>query len=455
MELHDLLFNLSDLQPEEYERIKPECTDRLLLSRSIIPELRNLYNPPGELYAPIIYNNDYMVKLVNKPRWGGHIVTMVIWDLLVIDIDQTEFEHVKANIMKFYPQELFYIHKTPRGFHLYMVSRQCNNVSRYAIFARIKLESDPAHGANSLYTGTSIRLSRKTTDIQGKSISQFYTTIGNGSLDAKALALYQTVQHYIAMFGDLQINPENPEHLKLMYDLWQTQSCDFGYVHIVASAPMTLTDVGVVLNPAYEKRSVGFDLLLKKYWSTFIKYRVLHEERLPYLLLMCQYNMGHNNLYRIYEATDDYAVGLHVQQNCHCIDYDHQRLKILSRYVRNHPEATFRVVRTNKGYHAFLTSYPFYHRHGINLLVLLCADPCHIVGTYHRGYSVRINKKFKTELPYREIAKIGKAPEDPKLLALYQKHFELYGKYSTYKTTCCQKTDAFDILKEKITTDII
>ena len=69
---------------------------------------------------------------------------------------------------------------------------------------------------------------------------------------------------------------------------------------------------------------------------------------------------------------------------------------------------------------------------------------CHIVGSYHRGYSVRINKKSVTEAPYREVAIAGKAPEDPRLVALYKRHLELYGnskcKIMGYQTKVANDT---------------
>ncbi len=151
-----------------------------------------------------------------------------------------------------------------------------------------------------------------------------------------------------------------------------------------------------------------------------------------------------NNLYRILDATEDYAVGIHVQESCYFISYkdlfftdiDHKsRLQIIYQYVRYHPKATFRIVETNKGYHAFLTSYPIPHKEGIPLSLWLCTDHCHLLGVYYRGYSVRVNQKFKKEPPYKEIAKVGKAPEDPRLYMLYLKHLELYNLNRENKTT--------------------
>lgn len=484
---YDMLFYASDLSQEQYTQLKEQCQDRTialtrcLLSHSTWPELRNLCPPPGEIYAPVYYCPDYMIKLVKKESWGGYLLTIVLWDLLVIDIDRpqpktgaggaevseleasesegNEIDRIKANIATYYPNELFYLHQTCRGYHLYLVSRRSNHLSKHSIYARIKLEADPAHGTNSLYTGNSIRISRKNKDPADVPISQYVCSVGSGHADPSALAIYQQVQHYLSIFSGLQIDPTNPEHYGLMYKIWaetKAQHQDFGLTHVVCSAPMTLGEHGLVTNPSFCERSPSFDSMLQHYWSTFIKYRNIKESQIPYLLLMCQHNMGFNNLYRIFEASPDYAIGVHLQQNVHFIsyydllmvDYDSPRLAIVYRYCKSHPEATFRIVQSNKGYHCFLTSYPVPHQYCILMLLELRADPCHLVGAYHRGYSVRINKKYKKEKPYREICRYGKAPEDPRLVALYQKHLDLYHD-NRAKYVRCQSKDAEDILAER------
>lgn len=466
-----MLFYASDLSQEQYTQLKEQYQDRsvaltrYLLSHSTWPELRNLCAPPGEIYAPVYYCPDYMIKLVKKESWGGYLLTIVLWDLLVIDIDtpekedQTELERIKANVVSYYPNELFYVHQTCRGYHLYLVSRKSNHLSKHSIYARIKLEADPAHGTNSLYTGNSIRISRKNKDPEGVPISKFICSVGGGQVDSSALSLYQSVQHYLSVFGDMQINPTDSEHYKMMYQLWsenKAQHHDFGLTHICCSAPMTLGEQGLIINPSFCERSPSFDMILRAYWDAFIKYRNMKEHQIPYLLMMCQHNMGYNNLYRIFEASSDYTIGVHLQQNVHFIsyydllvvDYDSPRLSIVYRYCKSHPEATFRIVQSNKGYHCFLTSYPVPHQYCVLMLLDLRADPCHIVGAYHRGYSVRINRKYKNEKPYREICRYGNAPEDPRLVTLYQKHLDLY-RNNKAKFVRCQVKDAEAILAEK------
>lgn len=71
----------------------------------------------------------------------------------------------------------------------------------------------------------------------------------------------------------------------------------------------------------------------------------------------------------------------------------------------------------------------------MELSMRLCTDTCHLVGVFHRGYSVRINQKRKDEKPYKEICVVGKAPEDPRLLSLYRKHLDLYRESTELKRT--------------------
>lgn len=436
---------LTDLTETEYQNLRLKFYDKgqsdnyttAVLGRSILPNIRNLYRPPGEIYAPIEYCEDYIIKLINKPAWGGHIIAITLWNMLVIDVDQTDEDmlpYIERSISKNYPNDLFYINKTHRGYHIYLISRPLAHYSKAAIYMRKKLFSDPAHGTNSLYNGCSIRLSRKVNDLQGLPSIKL-KECGNGKPDTALLKLYNFVQKEIATYGLHQINVDDYELIKSLQDRWDAIPNDFGKVHVIASAPYLLTDNVYTPNPSYIKRSPYLQHISSKYWSQFIKYRTIKPERIPILLMKTQESMGMNNLYRIFQATQDYAVGIHVQENCHfisykdllMIDYDHRsRLAILKRYTQKNPSVFFRIVKTKKGYHCFLTSHRVNHRDGMDLLRKLYSDPMHIVGVYHRGYSVRINKKYIREQPYKEIRSMGTGAEDSELYQLYLMHLDLY-----------------------------
>ena len=464
----EYLFQLSDIKEDEFKAMKEEYLregkSRLLCNRlagrSVVPRLRNMFKPPGEIYAPIYYNSDYIIKLIQKPGWGGHIMALVIWDLFVIDIDtepdddEDPLIYIKKNIDRFYPNELFYINKTNRGYHVYLVSKTLKHNSRAAIYMRLKLNCDPAHGTNSLYTGSGLRLTRKNTD-RTELPSQFLMQYGNGKPDKRALSLYNEVQDNIRKYGKYGMTSivEDQTVMRDLYETWQKtmkDHQDFGLQHILATAPMTLQErdgkVMLQLAPSFQIWDTYLGYKVKSIWSKFLKSRVMNISNTPALLLACHHSICMGNLYRILKATPDYAIGIHVQESCYFISYrdllyidcDHMnRLQMLYTYVRYHPEATFRVVRTNKGYHAFLTSYPVHHQKGIELSLRLGTDPCHLVGVYHRGYSVRVNQKRKGECSYQEFRKVGKAEEDPRLLALYHKHIELY------RTHCKARTEIY------------
>ncbi len=470
------LYHLSDIPLEEYKIMKEQFLnkgesnrlEKYLIGRSTVPRLRNTVRPPGENYAPVFYNEDYMIKLVHKPNWGGHILTLVVWDLVIIDIDVEEIpgiyedhlSYIQKSIEKHYPNDLFYINKTSRGYHVYLMSRMLKYSSKAAIYMRLKLNSDPAHATNSLYSGSSVRLTSKLKGDNNPIISEFLCKVGTGALNLKAEQLYNDIQSYIKKYSKYGVENiiSNKELMEELYSKWSNIPEDFGKTHISISSPLTLNneDSKIILHWNFSPFKIKFS---EKVWNSFLKYRVIKINRLNTLLMHSHYQICMNNLYRILHSTEDYAIGIHVQESCYFISYrdlfyvdiDHKnRLKIIFQYVRYHPEATFRIVKTNKGYHAFLTSYPIPYDQCMDLSLRLCADHCHLLSVRHRGYSVRINQKIITENPYKEILKVGRALECPRLYALYLKHLELYEKNCADKCTIYlyQNTTAINMLEK-------
>lgn len=464
----DMLFNISDLSEEEYDKMKQsylsqgksENLKKALLSRSKLANIRNLIAPSGEIYAPVDFTSDYIVKYIEKPSWGhnNHIATITLWDLLVIDIDEKDrLPYIKQRIDRYYPDELFNIHETTRGYHLFLVSKKLNHCSNAAIFMRMKLGTDVAHGTNSLYTGPSVRLTRKKWEDQGHQISRFTEQYGNGVEDPEAVDLYNTVVKWLFYFHNMDTEHGDMQMVEL-HKLWKKIPKDFGKTHIRASAPYLLDSNGI--KPGLGHRHQSPDQ--QKIWSKYLKYNILKDDNLVPLLACVQYQMAYDNLYRIFEATKDYAIGVHTQHNVHFISYkdllfldydDRSRLAIVARFARKHPEYVFRVVSSPKGYHVFLTSHRMLHNNidSLKLLMDLRSDPSHILGIYHRGYSVRVNQKDPAEKPYREVTKYGKEEEDPELVELYQKHLDLYQQHCQQKTSVCryQSKRAMEIYKEQ------
>ena len=76
-----------------------------------------------------------------------HILALTVWDLVVIDIDvddvddvdvpEDHLSYIERNIQRYYPDDLFYINKTARGYHVYLVSRTVTHCSKAAIYIYI------------------------------------------------------------------------------------------------------------------------------------------------------------------------------------------------------------------------------------------------------------------------------------------------------------------------------
>lgn len=467
----DNLAKLSDLTDEQYQKAKETYLSighsgklmKLLRSRSKLPIVRNLEYPTGEIYLPVYWTNQYMIKYIKKNSWGSElsgegfeksILTITIWDLLVLDIDdKNSLPYVKKKIDRYYPSDLFYIHETPRGYHLFLISRKLNHCTGAAIYMRLKLSTDVAHGSNSLYTGTSLRLSRKSHEPDGTLVSSYIDKYGQGEPDPEAIDLYNKVCYWINYFHQ----PENQKIDKLM-TWWNHMPDNFGTVHVRNSAPYNFNNGKLSPNMGFKFNIPQLDQL----WSKFIKYKTYKSYELVPLSICAQKQMGYNNLYRIFKAEQDYAIGVHLQHNVHFIayrdllylDYDcPQRIQIVARFVKKHPEYKFRIVKSTKGYHAFLTSHAMMYNdmNSLNLLMDLRSDPAHILGVCHRGYSVRINQKCRKEKPYKEVCTYGKGDECPRLLKLYYKHIELYNQYVKDKTPICQyqKKRSYEIMKKE------
>ena len=420
--------------------------DDVVITRSKIHYVRNLKRPRGELYAPVYFDKDCMIKLVKKPNWNGLLPVMVEWCMEVIDIDQDfkeptiTFQTLVDRINETgYGHELFYVHKTTNGFHLYLVSGEQGNTSEESVKMQIDLQSDPAHSTNTLYTGNSIRLCKKNKN--EPFVSKFVGSIGTGLPDPVVLSMYRKVQSFLQQFERFCIQDHQSEILKLSQILLDDslgKIGNFGYHHIRSCAPCILQGKQLVDNlPSLD------DIDCTVYDDFVRSSKILDDALIDALLPRVKRTFSFGTLYRILESTDDYACGVHIQESLLfisyrdllCLDYDHTGdLLYLKAYLRkkDRPKLKFRIVQTNKGYHCFLVSKPVQHDtpEARLLLTQLRSDPFHVLSSIIRGYSIRINKKYQsdTEVPYVELGTIGDEdiPDDPRLMLLYNKHLEYY-----------------------------
>lgn len=447
------LFKSSDLSQQEYINLlkcDKEAIYRTLLGRSNVSEYRNRFKPPGEIYLTLEYTPDYVVKYINKPGWGGHLITITTWELLIIDIDLgVLLDDVVELATYYYPKDLFYVHETNKGFHLYLMNRKVPHYCKEAIKMRETLVCDPAHGTNGLYTGNSVRLCLKNDD-RLNIASRFVCKVGEGVANTQLQSVYDRIVELSHIFCKYRVNDLHSSiEISQMYNKMLTDHRDdFGLVQVLASTPAS--------SPAMELTYVN-DIYSDFVWDGFLKSKVIHYHHWPLLLNKLKKVMGFNNLYRILESTPEYAIGIHVQESLKFIVYrdllvvDHDvknRLHIVNHFCRYHREFVFRVVQTPKGYHIFLTSHrmPYNDRKSSGMLERLRSDPCHLISVPYRGYSIRINQKHRRELPYKEIKKIGYGQENQHLVELYQKHLQLYKQ-------CCESNDLLFKIQNTVAND--
>ncbi len=102
----------------------------------------------------------------------------------------------------------------------------------------------------------------------------------------------------------------------------------------------------------------------------------------------------------------------------------------------NLQDYTFKIYKSNNGYHVFCISQPFEYRNSSTMSFMLkyYCDFYYAIYCYIRGFSVRLNKKFiETQSPsvYTLLGTIGnKEMIDSRLLALVNLHYDLSIKYN-------------------------
>ena len=397
------------------------------------PFTRNCFRPSGEVYAPIYFDQDIMVKLVDKSRWtldgqqGVYFLT--VWDLLVVDLDDiNDIEKVKTRVAKAgLSDKYFAVHKTHNGFHLYLLSEKMVYCCLDAIAIRIALGGDPAHGTNSLWTGCSIRLSQKRRYPISEPVSKFVCFIGDekSRADPEALSVYNKITGWLT-----KVASAGRHGVKPMIN-WSDGL--FGTKQIELVAPALIIDGR--FNVIYQKAVYPNETLKKLYQE-----KNYNDSELDNIVSVIKNKFKMTRLNRIFINKKDYAVGMNVQESLCYIIYrnllvvdlrcDNQDDSVLDpvRVWAKDNNQCFRVARSGGGYHCFLTSkkmdYSYDESH--KLLKKLGCDPMYIIGTIAHGYAVRVNQKGDHEYPYSKHCYIGElSNERNDLLSLYQMHHTL------------------------------
>jgi len=444
---------------------KDSAKIKALINHSRDPLIRCLVRPMGEMYAPVYWDSDLTVKLTYKKGWGGYYVFLTTYNLAIFDLDMslppTEQQYPKH--MAFFEKiltvaglekELFYVHATPRGYHLYLVSRSLDYCSQGSFEMGQKLSSDPAHLRNSLYYGYSVRATLKEGDTF---VSKRIGSVGSGSEDPELVIIYHKLVGLQSLFEtETHHTILSSEYLIPLVHRAIRNGGRFGNLHMTKVCPLWLEEsssedvaTGVDVATSGKANKVQIVNLTNNecessgtIWKRVCKYRYFRESEFLETAKVMSQKIRNMIQYHIIKSNQDYAIGYDLGHSLVfisysqllCVDYDEKsRLKIVYEFVRYHPEYLFKVVKTNNGYHVFLVSHLLDHNQWetVQLLSRLCSDPIHILNAYNRGFSIRINQKADEKYPYREVATIGKGLANSKALKLYQLHFQLYDKYRT------------------------
>ena len=421
-----------------------------MLKKSNNPFFRNLIRSNNflEQYAPVYFDQDCFIKLTYKPNTlqpkqlpssANFMLYLVLYDILVMDLDGQSREDIGERIRNGpYQNDLFYLHQTRNGYHVYLMSRKIKYCSVEAIEMRAYFSSDPNHSAIALYTGNSIRLNKKLHDTVHA--SKWVAGEGRGVIDSSVNFIYQKACSFLEAFGYYQMPEifETPSLLSQLYRLWNLTVKTRGSfaVEIVERlSPLSLTQS--YLNHTFTDTSKE-----KAVWNKYLSSRTIRPCQLSETMYYIWGGLQKRHFYQILEGSSDYAVVLQLQEHMYLIifrellviDYDHpSQLKILFEFCRLHPGYFFRLVKTNKGYHAFLTSHRIPHNssQAYEFGNRLGCDRLHINSSLIKGYAVRLNKKTETDPVnvYVEKKSVGSGREIPRLRYLYQYHLKLAEKY--------------------------
>ena len=355
-------------------------------------------------------------------------------------------------------EELFYLHETTNGYHLYLMSKTTEHFDINIILMRILLNSDLRHGQYSLYNSIGIRLSKKYKT--EKYISKFVTKIGKGSVCGEALKIYNKINKYMKMFDTYF--EMNKKLFMLCNKLWNTCKKDFGLKQIQVCSTNLITDFNT-----YDKIDIINLKNLKNcdinkiLWDDFMKNRKLNNNY-KLLLIELKKKIKNTTVYKIIESTDTYVIGYQPNttmyficyKNLLMLDYDINnvnykcKLQNIYDFCDKNKNHKFRLVKSENVYHLFLTSHimKYNNTDSIELSIKLHSDPLYILTSYIRGYAVRLNNK-NIDNEYIEIGTIGTGKEIPGLLKEYNLHLKLHKIYKNKNVVFSGKKNARNILE--------
>lgn len=405
---------------------------------SLVPQIRNVYMPRDLIYAPIDFGNNWTLIFNYNDKHDGYYLALRLLDLMIIDLDACELQSIITKIECEYNDMLWAIHQTSDDhYHLLLLSNPVFYGSDTAIKFGLEFKNDVHFGQISLYRGYSVRVISKD---ENEFKYPLIKMIGGGKADEELQITYNLLLDNINKWGKYNIKSFNNSGAfrEELYNEW--------YKCIITKGE---GDLGLITYfeccPAYLVRD-NEDILFKK---VSYEYKIKNSELLNLLKYkncdstrseeVWDWATRRQSCYQILESNVKYAVGLDMSvvlyfisfRSLLMIDYDYKnRLQILGHFCRNHPEYTFRIASSPKGYHCFCTSHiiEFDSEEAKTLMSRLRSDPCHYLSSMKKGFSARLNLKSEGEKPKKHF-KLGKGEELPEQLELFNLYLALAEKF--------------------------
>ena len=395
--------------------------------------IKDRSNNHGEFYAPVYYDPDCTLKLVWKPDWGGFAMCATFMQLAIFDLDDPALDFasicdlVNTSTCR---NHLFYVHRTPRGYHLYLMSHCLDYHNPETVDIGMTIKANPTHLDNSARLGFSIRCSRKNSDRLGSDyfVSQFIGSAGQGTINPLALELYNLALCFIDLFElDNAQSLLNNRSLNNLVRLSVESNGYFGNWQMRQFAPL------IVIESSNNNGKVEvidnlpgiITHLRRQTWTARVPYRDndfwQHAE-------IYGAKIKRSIQCKILDSGDDYARGFDIINCSHYISFrdllivtynDQAKLKILYEYCRYHPNVLFKIIKNDITIHCLLLSEALHHQSqtAINMLQRLRSDSLKSMEAYNLGYMIQLEtEQLQT---FIEIGSCGRGLHVPRLHQLY------------------------------------
>lgn len=320
------------------------------------------------------------------------------YNMLMLDFDNIMYDELISKLSPYKDDFLFRIYKTFKGYHVFIVSEKIEYNSDKNLDISKKLESDLMYTSFSLYNGYVIRLTPK----KGYNETQthkFISEYGEKSINDD---LKQLIEKF-----------ENCNNNKNVYNESQTN---------FYNKLNSLNYNDIELNLEYVEYIVkNYDLKFEtiKYVSTmFVNYTKRPQ--------------------RILHTNSDYYIGVDMYTNVHymcyenilMMDIDDSSIDNIENKIKSYNDS-YVIYKTQNGYHVFVLNRRFIHnkKETIEYMVNFKTDYKYIICSFLRGFSVRLNKKYKDEETYKLVGYYNEDKIDSNILTAVNEHIFFSKKF--------------------------